>query len=162
MRRRLALAAVLLPVLGTLGSIAAHQWALRDATVWRIPITGYDPRDPLRGHYLAFRYSWAARGDAALCDREGCRLCLEEGGARVLVARRDTACAAAIDPVASDLTILHGQGSGPPRITAAARLWIPEARAPSLQEQLRTRPMIAVARLTRDGRLLAERLEPAR
>lgn len=31
-----------------------------DGTEYRFRITGYDPRDPLRGHYLQFRYEWSA------------------------------------------------------------------------------------------------------
>lgn len=161
-RRPLILAAVTLPLLGTLGSIAAREAALRGATEWRIPITGYDPRDPLRGRYLAFRYVWTARGDPALCDRGACRLCLEEGGGRVLVTAPTIVCSAPVDPAASSLTIVRGVAAEPGRVSAAARLWVSESSAPALERRLRTRPMVAVARLTRDGRLVAERLEPAR
>lgn len=155
----LAIAAVVLPVLGTVGGIAVQEVALAGATRWRIPITGYDPRDPLRGRYIVFRYDWAARGDPASCWSDaGCRLCLEDRGARVEAVPAGAACVAPVDPRASGLSVLSNAG----RITAGTRLWVSERRAPVLEAQLRNRPMVAVARLTDDGRLIAERIEPAR
>lgn len=155
--------AVVLPVAGLLGSIAVNQASLRNATEWRIPITGYDPRDPLRGHYVMFRYVWWAEGDYRLCkEGDDCRLCLENGGERVRIASKDSACAAPIDLAASGLRVNEVQNADPARVTAAARLWVSEARAPLLERQLRSRPMVAVARLTSGGRLIADRLAPAR
>lgn len=163
MRRWLILAAVALPVMGTLAGIAVREQALRGATEWRIPVTGYDPRDPLRGHYIAFSYDWTVRGNPALCRRqEDCQLCLEATGGQVLVTAKGVRCAARIDLAASGITLTRFAQVDSGHIRAPARLWVSEASAPLLERQLREQPMVAVARLTRDGRLLAERLEPAR
>ena len=156
-----ALAAAL-PVAGSLASIAVREASLCDATEWRIPIAGYDPRDPLRGRYIAFRYAWRFEGDRKACgDGDDCRLCLEEGGARVLIRAEGAKCAAPIDLKASGLRIGGEFGSEADRLTATTRLWVSESRAPVLEGQLRVRPMIAVARLTTNGRLVPIRLEPA-
>lgn len=162
MRRWLPLAAVVLPVLGTLGGITVQEAALSGATEWRVPVTGYDPRDPLRGRYIAFSYVWALRGDPALCrDRRQCQLCLEAGGAQALVTVKGASCPARIDLVASGLTPTRFGDQATREVRAPARLWVSETIAPTLERQLQTRPMVAVARLTRDGRLFAQRLEPA-
>ena len=163
MKRARAFAAltIALPVAGMTASIVGNEAALIGASEWRIPITGYDPRDPLRGRYIAFDYVWQAEGDAQLCRRANCILCLTNGGARATIIASGSRCSGAVDPVASNLTIRKTSGV-PPQVMATARLWVSERQAPVIERQLQTRPMVAVARLTRGGRLLADRLEPAR
>ncbi|WP_150293999.1 GDYXXLXY domain-containing protein [Sphingobium estronivorans] len=56
-RVRLA-AALLLPLV-----VLAYSWVAtcriaRQGQEWLIPVTGYDPRDLLRGHYVRYRYEW--------------------------------------------------------------------------------------------------------
>lgn len=46
---------LILPVLVPVGMIAYH--AMEKGTQWEIPVTGYDPRDVLRGRYIIFRYN---------------------------------------------------------------------------------------------------------
>lgn len=155
----LAALALALPVLGLAGTLIASEAALSGATVWRISITGYDPRDPLRGHYIRFQYTWNLAGRAPACaDMAACQLCLTDGGRAVTIEPQTAVCPAAVDPRASGLSVFpDGRG----QVTAATRLWVSEASAPALEADLRVRPMVAVARLTRSGRLVAERLEPA-
>lgn len=159
--RAIAALAIALPVVGLGVGIVATEAQLLGASEWRVPITGYDPRDPLRGRYIAFSYVWQAEGDARQCRSGGCVLCLEDGGARVRIEGSASRCPARIDPAVSGLSIETGSGDRLTQVTAATRLWVSETRAPVLERQLQTRPMVAVARLTRGGRLLAERLEPA-
>lgn len=158
--RMLAALALALPVAGALASIAANESARAGASEWRIPIAGYDPRDPLRGRYVQFRYVWQATGDTALCEKgDGCALCLEQGGAAVRAIPAGVSCPARVLPASSDLALAFEPGR---RASASSRLWVSEAQAPGLERQLRAYPMVAVARLTRDGRLFPVRLEPAR
>lgn len=81
-RRVAALVALLLPVVGTIGLIVRGELALRGAE-WRFKITGYDPRDLLRGHYLVYRIDWGERPVDSECA--DCCLCLDrvEGEQRV-------------------------------------------------------------------------------
>src|SRR3546814_2355280 len=75
MKRGLSLAALALPVLGLTISAGWHQWRQSGATEWRIPVTGYDPRDLLAGHYARFRYAWRLEGQ---CPSGDCMFCLED------------------------------------------------------------------------------------
>ncbi len=157
-----ALAAAL-PVAGSLGTIAVREASLRDASEWRIPIAGYDPRDPLRGRYITFRYVWSVEGDRGTCgDGDDCRPCLRGGGERVKIVREGASCAAPVDLKASGLRVANGFGAQADRLTSTTRLWVSESRAPVLERQLRARPMVAVARLTKGGRLIPIRLEPVK
>ncbi len=47
-----------LAVLGLM--VAEAERARADAGVIRVAIRGYDPRDPLRGHYLRYQFDWNA------------------------------------------------------------------------------------------------------
>lgn len=160
MMRALTLAVLTLPILGLGGGIVSSEVVLRDATRWRIPITGYDPSDPLRGRYIRFQYVWQVAGSRRGCDRDDCRLCLQAGGGAVRIDPVGAVCTAAIDPRASGLSINYDSTNG--QVRAGTRLWVSEAGAPALEAQLRGRPMVAVAKLTRGGQLIAERLAPAR
>ena len=95
MRRGLLAAALLLPLLVLGHGIWKQGSALSGAEVWRIPITGYDPRDPLRGRYIQFRYAWKQMGDATLCEKPaGCRICLSRRAGEVVaeVVAPETGC----------------------------------------------------------------------
>ena len=165
MRRALVAAALTLPILGLAGGVVVRAAQLRETSEWRIPISGYDPRDPLRGNYIQFQYDWAVAGRPHLCAPGSiCQLCLERDGAavtaRVVAADEAVACPARIDPVMSNMSLFYAPEPGGRELTAASRLFVSEASAPRLERQLRTGPMVVVARLTRDGRLINERLEP--
>lgn len=76
--RRLTLAALLalLPTLALGAVIAKNEASLAQAKIWRVKITGYDPRDLLYGHYLNFRFSWNWKDARRSCsDAEDCALC---------------------------------------------------------------------------------------
>ena len=77
--------AVLLPVVGLIGLVARAEIALRAGEAFRIPITGYDPRDLLHGHYLQYSYAFDWQGQSTCGAREdgrpaaltpGCCVCL--------------------------------------------------------------------------------------
>ena len=67
-------ALLLVPILILAGMSLGHFHDQHTGTLWRIPITGYDPRDILRGHYLQFRYEWNLPQAARLCVGEECAL----------------------------------------------------------------------------------------
>ncbi len=66
-----------LPIL-TMGLlIGLNTYNKTTGDLYRIPITGYDPRDILRGHYLTFRYDWNWKNPKiANCKGTKCTLCL--------------------------------------------------------------------------------------
>ncbi len=155
------LAALALPLAWLAASAAVQERALGSAREWRIPIEGYDPRDPLRGQYVRFAYGWALAGAPGLCLREGCRLCLSDEGGTVTATARPAAhsCRFPVDLAASSIGVQPGfRGEAPVRFTS--RIFVSEATAPALEAQLREGPMVVVAALTPDGRLVNRRIEP--
>jgi hypothetical protein len=164
MNRLLLAAALLLPLVGLGAGILAQERALGGATAWRIPITGYDPRDPVRGRFIEFAYGWELAGDPAACDTPaGCGLCLSREGQAVIatVASPGAQCPARVDPAASRLRLRYGFEGGRETRRFTGRLFVSEARAPSLEAELARGQAVVVADLTADGRLVNRRIEPA-
>jgi hypothetical protein len=168
MRPALLAAALLLPLLGTAAGIAANQITMAGASEWRIPVRGYDPRDPVRGQYAAFIYDWQLSGDPADCAGDSCQICLEgpppDGHAAVLQPE-GAACAFPVRLAADDFAVRYDRPVGGERTAVAvsvpARVYLDERRAGAIDRMLRERPMVAAVRLTRGGRLVAQDIVPA-
>lgn len=162
MRNPWLAAALILPFLVLGHGIWRYQSNLAAAGEWRIPISGYDPRDPLRGQYIRFTYDWELRGNSAPCLTEaGCNLCLtrERGHVIATVAEGAAKCPAFVDTRSSDMEALHSFPAG--RVVFGSRTFVSETSAPGLEAQLREGPMEVVAALTPDGRLINRRIEAA-
>lgn len=163
MRKWLLLAALLLPALWLGGTALLNERALGTATEWRIPIEGYDPRDPLRGQHMRFTYAWRLEGDPQSCQTGNCAICLSDRGGSVVatLAATGSSCRFRVDPAASNIDIgpVFGPGAG---LRFGSCIFVSEARAPEIEEQLRRGPMVVVTALTPDGRLVSRRIEPAR
>jgi hypothetical protein len=145
---------LVLPLAGLATTTLHNELALANAEEWAIPVTGFDPRDPLRGHYIVFRYLWDIEGDSDLCRAGQCLICLtpgEDGSvtARIVPRAEDPDCPARVDPQASQIS--------PDFIS---RIYVAETRALDLERQMRQTPMRVIARLRKDGILMNERLEP--
>lgn len=156
-------AALALPLIGLAAGVALQETGAKGASTWRIPVAGYDPRDPLRGRFIVFRYVWTVSGPAHLCRDAGCDLCLEEGGSHVRAVPKGESCPARVDPVASRIALTYAPefGADGQPLAAMSRIFVSEASAPRLEKQLQAGPMVMRARLTRDGRLINDALEPA-
>ncbi|MFC3712588.1 GDYXXLXY domain-containing protein [Sphingoaurantiacus capsulatus] len=157
-------AALALPLVGLAAGVALQETGAKGASEWRIPVAGYDPRDPLRGRYITFRYVWTVSGPAHLCRNAGCDLCLEEGGTHVRAVAKGDSCPARVDPVTSRIALTYAPefGTDGQPLAAMSRIFVSEASAPRLEKQLQAGPMVMRARLTRDGRLINDALEPGR
>ncbi len=71
------LMAVALPFILLCFLIARAEYHIKTGEQWNIHITGYDPRDLLRGHYLRFNLAYDWENTAHTCDSEAaCCLCL--------------------------------------------------------------------------------------
>ncbi len=160
MKRWLAIA-LLIPLTGLVLSIVAREAGLSGASEWRIPIKGYDPRDPIRGRFIQFRYDWRVAGDARHCTTDGCNLCLDsvDGEIVATIAAPGVGCAAQIDVNGSNIRVTRGANGRLPDFSS--RIFVSETSAPALEDMLRRQPMVVSARLTRQGRLVNDRLEPA-
>ena len=61
--------------------IARAEYHLSTGTQWDFAITGYDPRDLFRGHYLRFRVAYDWQESQNKCNgRTGCSYCLTDVG----------------------------------------------------------------------------------
>ena len=163
MKRWLLLAALLLPLIGLGSAIWRNQSALGEAELWRIPITGYDPRDPLRGRFIAFAYDWAVEGDPARCEQpQACQLCLRRDGeaVRATIMAKGAGCPSPVDLSLSQIGVRQPFREDE-SLQFTSRIFVSEARAPLLESQLQAGPMVVVAARTPDGRLVNRRIEPA-
>lgn len=137
MRLPLRLAAALLPLAGLAAAWAMSARTYAQGTEWEVPVIGYDPRDLLRGHYVEFSYDWPNRADF---ETDGPKeLCLDGAPPRIarvwmvepagIHARRPCAHRLRADPssVYGWEALLRG------------RIYVGQARAAALQEQLRNR-----------------------
>jgi hypothetical protein len=124
---RFVIVAVVLPVAGVFALIGRAQIKQRSGQEFRLPISGYDPRDLLRGHYLTYRIDWNPSGDGCAVG-DACCYCLTRDAGRTPVSRvacehRD-ACAATISDAAAE---------------ELRRYYVPEAEAEALQAAVRGR-----------------------
>lgn len=149
-RPALRLASLLLPLAGLAAAwIATHSRA-RQGVEWDVPVKGYDPRDLLRGHYIAFQYDWPglARGDYGT--------------------GRSTLCLEGTPPTISR-TLVAPVGScrypvGRPQDIWAVdqgRLYVAQTAAARMERQLRDPKVQAVVRmrLRPDGHVTPLRME---
>ena len=61
--------------------IVRAEYHINTGAQWDFAITGYDPRDLLRGHYLRFRLSYDWQDEKGSCSRHSsCAYCLTDVG----------------------------------------------------------------------------------
>ena len=152
-RLKLSLA---LPVLGVALLIARAEIVLRSGAPLLVPITGYDPRDLLEGHYLNFRYDWDLdKGEP--CFGGDCCLCVEpalaSGGGDPKAGPRPRARSIRCDDAASCTHRLRTGEGGPP-----TRYYVPEDRAQALERVVRDRRAAVLLSVRRDGRAAIKEL----
>jgi uncharacterized membrane-anchored protein len=72
------LLAVVLPLLGVLTGVARSELHYRRSQEWQFAVAGYDPRDLLKGHYIAYRLNFREIPGSSRCpdDDASCCLCL--------------------------------------------------------------------------------------
>lgn len=122
--------ALLLPVLGITVGIVRGELHGRNAQRFVFDISGYDPRDLLRGHYLAYRVELHDEDTRARCsnDDPGCCLCLTA---------RPEGAASRVERMACELARQTCAGFLPvEKLDRLQRFYIPEARANELTLKL--------------------------
>jgi uncharacterized membrane-anchored protein len=131
MSRRFVIAAVALPLLALVLAIVRAELFLGGARDFAFEITGYDPRDLLRGHYLQFQLRVDPLPEREACDDASgdCCLCLTETERDAVPYAERASCATA--RVACDAA-LHTRFLSEPQ-----RYYVPEAAAAELERRLR-------------------------
>lgn len=153
MSSRLTLVAVAIPVLGMLAVIGRAELASRNGVEWTIPIEGFDPRDPLHGQYLEYRYRfrWTEPHtcgpqlpgeDLGPAMVSGCCVCLSARSGRVDPEVRQVQC----DSAPSCDALLNADA-----VRGRQRFFIPEDRAAELETALRERPAALRLRVGEDA-----------
>jgi hypothetical protein len=148
MNNRLLLVAVVTPILGLLALIGRAELNLQNGREWHLPITGYDPRDLLSGHYLRYQYAldWqppdrcGSASDGAIDG--GCCVCLSPTDEGRVPRFHNVRC----DEVAGCLSWARGGD-----LTGEQRFFVPAERAKELEDALRSRSARIRASITSDG-----------
>lgn len=140
------LAAAVLPLAGLAFIWVQSDRTYNSGTEWDVPIQGYDPRDYLRGHYIEFSYDWP--GEEDLSDIVQSALCLEGEAPNIARVRWLDVGQACDHPVRADAGGVYGYDA-----VFRGRLYIGQARAAQLEEQLRDRDQrgIVTIRQRKDG-----------
>lgn len=160
--------AIALPLAGLGYSWHATRQSAAQGVEWDVPVTGYDPRDPLRGHYIRFAYIWPddslttpAPGFAAEDGSPATRLCIEGQAPAIRRTTRMTDQDQAKDcqgiARASQPGAHPGQTSTVPR---EGRLFVPQSDEAGLQRALSNPAQQAILRfrLKPDGEIIPLRL----
>jgi uncharacterized membrane-anchored protein len=142
MSRNALIAALVAPLFVLVLGIVRAENHLADAKRWQFEITGYDPRDMLRGHYLQYRLALNEHAGNPTCsdDTEGnCCFCLTTRGDDIPPDVERTTC---------DSAQGRCQGILPTHyLTELQRYYIPEASADVLTTRLRDAAAAHRARL---------------
>ena len=155
--RRILMIAVLVPILGVVVMVGRAEFGRQAGTTWRIPITAYDPRDLLRGHYLRYQYVFDWQGEdscgqgSAERPAAGCCLCLAASGGLDRPPRvRQIQCD---ETEPSCDCVLQGSA-----VQAPQRYFIPEARARELEARLSGSDAALELQCTADGQVAIREL----
>lgn len=148
---RAGLVAFALPLAGLAALWGWSDWRSRQGTDWEVPITGYDPRDLLRGHYVLYRYDWPGLAPATVFTAPVGDLCLT--GRAPVIARVHSA------PVGDCPHRMRAdQGTGN---LASGRYYVAQSRARALERGLADpgRTAILRFRLRDDGLIVPRGIE---
>lgn len=139
-RSRIALAALALPLVGLAALWGWSDWRSRQGTDWEVAISGYDPRDLLRGHYVLYRYEWPGLTRATPFDVPTVDLCIT-GSAPVIdkVTPASAGC---------EYRLRADQGTGN---LASGRYYIAQARARQFERAIADPDQVAVLRFRLRG-----------
>jgi uncharacterized membrane-anchored protein len=127
MSRKVLFAALAFPLLVLALGIGRAEHHLRNSKKWVFEVTGYDPRDLLRGQYIQFRIALHETAAPVRCDDHGpesCCFCLTGDASDVPPRVERTTCANALPRCDGVLQTRY--------LTELQRYYIPEARAAAL------------------------------
>lgn len=133
-RATFRLLALALPLLGLAATWAFTHLRAQQGTEWDVPVSGYDPRDLLRGHYIVYRYDWPGLDPKVDLFSAG-ELCLMGPAPRIVRTEQGPLdggpCANRI--VALDRGSSAARGNG----LDGGILYVPQTEASRLERQLR-------------------------
>jgi len=141
-RRSLSLLlAVALPIVALAVMLARAEIVSRSGRPYRLHITGYDPLDPIRGHYLRYRldFLWDTAQDR--CTTSPCAYCLRgPAGSEPIVSKVSPGDTGTCDASFPESQLDH-----------LKEFYIPEDRGPTLERALRSRRADLLVRVSSGG-----------
>ena len=146
------IATLALPVLALAALVGQQEYLIANARILNVPLVGYDPRDLLRGQYIAGQFDWDWAGEPSFPQSNGAVCVLASDAPKPRV--RFIAGWKAGDPVESDCRMVVAGRGEPSRRSAPARfsptdldqgngtvhIFVPEERARDLEGLIRDRP----------------------
>jgi hypothetical protein len=144
------IATLALPVLALAALVGQQELQFADARILSVPLTGYDPRDLLQGHYILAQLDWNWEREPAVAEYVGAdgALCVLSDAPKPRV--RFLAGWKTGDRIDSDcVLVIAGTGrSSPARFAPTAlddgyglvHFYVPEDRASELEKLLQDRP----------------------
>jgi len=137
-----------LPIVALVAMIGQAELNQGRGEIWEIKIRGYDPRDLLRGHYLAFRFDWNWAMDHGACTGGDCCLCLTKvNGSRTNPQVKAMSCSLA---ETCDARIRGMMGAGE-FVTGYERYDIPEMQAVELEQNVRDKRASVLISIQKSG-----------
>ena len=141
--------ALAVPVLALAGLVGQQEWLLANTRILSVPLTGFDPRDLLRGHYIRAQLDWSWERPPSVEEYQVVdgALCVLEETPKPRV--RFLAGWKAGDQTDADCRlIIAGRARPPSRFVPTAldngdggiQFYVPESRADDLETLLRDRP----------------------
>jgi hypothetical protein len=143
------IAALALPVLALAGLIGQQELLLANARILSVPLTGFDPRDLLRGHFIRAQLDWSWESAPSVEEYQTVdgALCVLADTLKPRV--RFLAGWKAGDRTDADCRMIiagHARAgsrfapSGLDNGDGAIQFYVPETRASDLEELMRERP----------------------
>ena len=143
------IAALALPVLALAALIGQQELVLANARILSVPLTGFDPRDLLRGHYIRAQLDWDWEHAPSVEEYQAVdgALCVLAEAPKPRV--RFVAGWKAGDRTDADCKlVIAGNARAPARFApakldngdGAIQFYVPEARASDLETLMRERP----------------------
>ena len=143
------IAALALPVLALAALVGQQELTLPNARILSVPLTGFDPRDLLRGHYIRAQIDWDWESAPAVEEYQAVdgALCVLAETPKPRV--RFVAGWKAGDRTDADCKlVIAGSARAPSRFApgqldngdGAIQFYVPEARASDLEKLMHERP----------------------
>jgi GDYXXLXY protein len=151
--------ALALPVVLLAGQWVQARFDAAEGVIWRIPVTGYDPHDMLRGHYVMLSHKWPGIADDAYPQG----LCIKGRAPNIDSVAELRYSDDNGEPLtdACDAFVLSKGAYGMPDPLRVTRLYTDRENAQRIEKQLANgREGILVARIRPDGVIVPIRYEP--
>jgi uncharacterized membrane-anchored protein len=145
MNKRNKIIALLIPILIIVGSIGKSEYQLATGEMWKFKISGYDPRDLLRGNYVMYQveFDWE-EGKKECSDKQDCCVCLKR--------KKDSLDLAKVSKMSCSIAADLCDGlMREEYIQELRKYFIPEVKGKALEKVLREKDAEILVAISDDG-----------